>query len=840
MKEYFGINNVLNTLTFKTEGTKSCTLTACKGWGLDNDTAQAIADMIPFELGSNWSLRDCFEGNSENGRYPVTEFINEVNKYNGLKEIMLLIEGLVCGRSIHASAVYIFDNGYIEHNSKMKAPNGTDITAYNMHDSDWCGALKFDCLTILGLDKEHKAVDLLIEKGIIEDKGDLKTNYDAYIHPDVLDYEDKEMWRMIGDNEIIDAFQFDTPTGSQAAKKVKPQTITELATANSLMRLMPEQGEESPIDTYIKYKADISLWYKEMRDYGLTEVEIKVLEPHLLPVYGVAETQEVVMRLSMDEHISNFNVAEANIIRKSIAKKRADVLEKARQLFFSKGKEVGTSEKLLSYVWNVQFKKSFGYSFSQNHTFPYSAICLQEMNLAHKYNKIFWNTACLTVNAGADENNDNNKTTNYGKIAKAISEIQSKGQKIELPNINKAKFGFEPDMETEEIIFGLKGICGVGDDIATAIINNQPYKDIDDFLLKMDTYKNAEKENKFGESAVITLIKAGCFDKLMNKDRVEIMKEYIRSISKPLNSLTMDNIQTLYELNLLTKEQIEYEYRLFRFKKYVYSKKFFVKQTGKSPNTAYYRLDNQFAEPYFFEHFETNMTEGKDYEYDENGFILVKRGSLDREFDKLMKNFKDDILTNSKYLNTVNENRFCNMWNEKVEGNISKWEMDSLSFYYHDHELAHVKKDDYGIVNFDDLPEVPIITEHFTYRGSVKPRFKLTRICGTVLDKDKNKHIITLLTPTGVVSVKFYKGQFGFYDKQISEMNDEGTGKTVLEKSWFGRGNKLLVTGYRRGDQFVPKKYTDSAFRHTLQLIQEIDLEGNLKLQSDRVGEDDE
>jgi DNA polymerase-3 subunit alpha len=386
----------------------------------------------------------------------------------------------------------------------------------------------------------------------------------------------------------------------------------------------------------------------------------------------------------------------------------------------------------------------------------------------------------------------------------------------------------------------LKGICGIGDDIATAIINNQPYKDFNDFLSKMDTYKNAEKENKFGESAVITLIKAGCFDRLLNKNRIGIMKDYIRSISKPLNSLGVENIQTLYELGLLTKEQIEYEYRLYRFRKYVCSKKFFVKQVGKSPNTAYYKLENQYSEPYFFEHFESNMIENKDYEYDEDGFIIVKRGSLDREFDKLIKNFKDSVLSSTKYLEAVNENRFNNLWNEKVEGNISKWEMDSLSFYYHDHELAHVKKDDYGIISFDELPEIPVVTEHYVYRGTTKPRFRLSRICGTVLDKDKNKHIITLLTPDGVVSVKFYKGQFGFYDKQISEMNEEGSGKTVLEKSWFGRGNKLLVTGYRRGDQFVPKKYSDSAFRHTLQLIKEIDEEANLKLQSDRVGEDDE
>jgi len=838
MKEYYGEDNVLNTLTLKTEGSKSCTLTACKGWGLDNDTAQAISDIIPFERGANWSLTDCFEGNIEKGRSPVTEFKNEVAKYEGLKEIMLLIEGLVCGRSIHASSVYVYENGYLLQNSRMRAPNGTYITSYNMHDSDWCGGLKIDVLTIQALDKIHTTVDLLVKYKLIEDQGSIKATYDKYIHPDVLEYEDAKMWKMIADNDLIDAFQFDTEVGASAARKVKPTSLTELAVANSLMRLMAEQGSEQPIDTYIKHKNNIKLWYKEMQQWGLSDKEIKILEPHLLPVLGVADTQEVVMNLTMDKNISNFTVPEANQMRKAIAKKSEKDLEKVKNLFYKKALENGTSEKLVMYVWMVQIKRQLGYSFSTNHTHPYSGICVQEMNLASRYNKIFWNTACLTVNGGADENNDNNKTTNYGKIAKAISEIQNKGQKVELPNINKAKFGFEPDMETEEIIFGLKGICGIGDEIATAIIQNQPYIDFDDFLNKMEIYKNAETENKFGDSAVITLIKAGCFDKLLGKDRIEIMKSFIVKMSNPLSSLGLDSIQTLHELSLLTKEQEEFEYRLYKFRKYIFSKQFFVKQTGKSANTSFYRLETNHSEPFFFNHFETNMIEDKDYEYGESGHILVKRGSVDREYQKLMKNFKEKIIDTNMFLNEINQDRFNKKWEEKVDGNISKWEMDSLSFYYHDHELAHVKKEDYSIMDYDQLPEIPLVTDYYVFKGKSKPRFKLTRICGTVLDKDKNKHLVSLLTPSGVVSIKFYKGQFGFYDKQISEAYDGG-GKTVLEKSWFGRGNKLLVTGYRRGEQFIPKKYNDSAYRHTLQLIQEIDTEGNLKLQSDRIGEED-
>lgn len=99
-------------------------------------------------------------------------------------------------------------------------------------------------------------------------------------------------------------------------------------------------------------------------------------------------------------------------------KKKAKLLEETKELFYKKGKELGTRQVMLDYVWNVQFKRQFGYSFSKNHTTPYSVICLQELNLACKYPRIFWNTACLTINAGADENNDNNKTTNYGKLLK--------------------------------------------------------------------------------------------------------------------------------------------------------------------------------------------------------------------------------------------------------------------------------------------------------------------------------------------------------------------------------------------------------------------------------------
>ena len=460
---------------------------------------------------------------------------------------------------------------------------------------------------------------------------------------------------------------------------------------------------------------------------------------------------------------------------------------------------------------------------------------IQEANLAYHYPIIYWNCANLISDSGGETGN-----TNYGKISTAIGNITKEGIKVTLPDINRTRFGFHPDTKNNEIVCGLKPIQGIGTSIAKAIIDRQPYTSMWDFYQKMQDYKNDADENKFGDMAMITLIKAGCFDALENRSRIQIMEDFIKSISKPIKSLKIANIEDLNELDLLTSEQKAYELRLYRYRKYVCQKQFLVKQTGKSPTTAYYKLDRKYAEPYFYENFETYMTENKDYEYLEDGFIAVKKGSLDRVFDKLTEDFRSKVLTNEKYLGIINENKFKAIWEERASGTLPKWEMDSLGFYYTGHELENVNRKLYEIVNFFNMsPEPGMVSEYF-YRGQAKPRFRLYRIAGTVIDKNKDKATVTLLTLDGVVMVKFYKGQFNFYDRQISEVNEYDGTKTVLEKSWFTRGNKLLVTGYRREDQFIPKKYSDSIYKHTVQLITDIYDNGTLGLQSERVGQEEE
>ena len=91
-----------------------------------------------------------------------------------------------------------------------------------------------------------------------------------------------------------------------------------------------------------------------------TAEEIKTVEPYLLPTYGIGDTQEVVMQLSMDEHISGFNVAQSNKLRKSISKKSKDLQQKMKSVFFEHGHEIGTSDNLLNYIWKEVVGKQLG------------------------------------------------------------------------------------------------------------------------------------------------------------------------------------------------------------------------------------------------------------------------------------------------------------------------------------------------------------------------------------------------------------------------------------------------------------------------------------------------
>lgn len=797
--------------TFGTEGTKSAIQTACRGYrsedypdGIDVDEAQFMSSLIPQERGFLWPIADVVYGNPEKGRKAISAFIHEIEKYPGLLDIVIAIEGLVNKRSSHASGVILMDGDPFEHASFMKTPKGEVITAFDLHDAEYMGLTKYDFLVTEVQDKLVQAIQLLQEDGEIEKDLTLREVYDKYFHPNVIPLDDQKIWDALGEVSVINTFQFDSQVGAQVAKKLKPQNVLEMADANGLMRLMGEDGEERPMDKYYRFKQDINLWYDEMTKFGLTKEEQKTLEPYFKTSYGVPPSQEQLMRMLMDENICHFTLGEANAARKIVGKKQMNKIPELHEKVLKQA----ASEKLGQYVWKCGVGPQMGYSFSVIHALAYSFIGVQTLYIATHWNPIYWNTACLIVNSGATDP-ENSGQTDYSKIAKAMGEIINAGIDLSLVNINSSGFGFKPDAANNRILYGMKAMLNVGDDIIEATIANRPYISVRDYLNRV----------KPGRQAMISLIKGGAFDEMM--ERKMCMAWYLWETCDKKKRLTLQNMSGLIKYGLLpenTENEITAR-RIFEFNRY-------LKAVCKTKNDAiYYHLDDRAMDFLCEMGYDTLVTGGSDY--------LLDMKKWDKEYQSWMDVFRKWIAENKdEILQTLNEKIFKEDWDKYAQGTISAWEMEALCFYYHEHELANVDTNRYGFVDFYSLPEDPVVEKTFNRGGKDINIFKLYKICGTCIAKNKVKSTVSLLTTTGVVNVKFRKEYFSLFDKQISERGEDGV-KHVVEKSWFNRGNMIVVMGIRSGDDFISKKYASSG-GHQLYKIDTINDDGTLVLRNER------
>lgn len=835
LKEAFGEDNILNICTFKTETSKSALKTACRGLGLSNDEASYLSSLVPVERGKQWPLKDCFYGNKEKDRKPVGELVKEIKLQSKANEVdlgqcALMIEGLISGLSLHASGIYIFKDGYLKQNSLMKTPRGDDVTCWDMPCSDYAGGLKYDNLTTECQDKLEVCTELLLKYGKIKWQGSIRATYNQYLHPDKLDYTTKEMWDDCSEGKITDLFQFITPVGGKCIRKIQPHSLEEMANANSLMRITVEDGIQ-PVDKFLAYKQDRSLWYKELDQYGVTNPdEIKALEKVLNYCYGCPSMQEDVMELCMEPKIAGFSLADADKARKIIAKKKSEDVAGLKEKFYNSVESHGNSINVANYVWEQCIKPQLAYSFSRNHVMPYSAEALQEMNLFYHYPPVYWNCATMIVNAGLangtsdNEEDTSSKTTDYGKIAKSIYRAKEGGVIVKAPSINDSELIFSPHEQDNSILFGLGAISGINNDVTSQILSNRPYASFTDFY-----NKNAYKGSLVTKSKLIQLIKAGCFDEF-EPDRRIVMRQYFILSTPNVTSLAMNNISQIKAARVPIPKSIIGPYN---FRKYVCNKQFKYGNHPKFKSKTLYWLD-QKALKYFENHCKSSMAEGVDYWFEDDRWIVVDK-SLEKLLAPSIETLKDYINT-PEFLDKFNKARAKQSMIESVDGlDVNRWSLDSCSFYSKQHEYANVNATKYNITPFEQLPEEPVFIIQ-SFKGREWKQFSLSQIIGVVLTRNDNNHIVTILDyHDNVVNVKFDGGLYAYIKQQISVINPDGS-KTVTDKSWFTRGQGLILTGYRYGDDFRIKNYSRSVFPCKVIRVDGINDDGSLELTTEREG----
>ena len=328
---------------------------------------------------------------------------------------------------------------------------------------------------------------------------------------------------------------------------------------------------------------------------------------------------------------------------------------------------------------------------------------------------------------------------------------------------------------------------------------------------------------------------------LDSKDRVETMKKFLmRDKYEPIRKLTMSQFNEILKYNLIP-EELEELVRIKKFKDYALHDSFFLKNIitegkkipKKGYHDRYYSLDEKGTE------FLLRYFSGCIVGVGKNGAVISEK-LFNKEWEKLLEPLKE-FMSKEPTLKEFNNKRFEYVMFNYASGTKEKWDMESLCYYPDKHELYNMNEDKYGVVDFNSLPTEPEPYD-FTIRkirGETKyiPKYYIVRLAGTVLDSDNNRHIVTLLTNHGVVNCKYNRGHYSFYNKRISVPVEGTDKKKVIEESWFKRGTKLIVSGYRRDDQFVVSRYKDTVYMHTTNRIEEIYPDGKVLVQTERRSE---
>lgn len=378
--------------------------------------------------------------------------------------------------------------------------------------------------------------------------------------------------------------------------------------------------------------------------------------------------------------------------------------------------------------------------------------------------------------------------------------------------------------ENNSILYSLQAINVVNPELFEKIEKFRPFNDIRDFIEKVEP-TNVQ---------MIGLIKAGCFDKLYKVSRRQIMSEFFqilaaKNITKK-DKITATQLKQAIDLKMHLEDYQE-QIRLFKYKRYL--DKYQLSPDAKNS----YRLTESDCLKFFHIFVEKGLSLSKgEYEYLSPDEINVKISAFKKWYDQA-------LLPLMNYLNSeegleefykLQKGAFINELDAKYcSGSIAAWEMETMSFYHEPHELHSVDRFKYNIKNFNELPEIPV-TRIETKGEKTFTLYDICAVAGTVIKTDNTRKIVTLVTLDGVVDVKFYAANYIQYNKKISTIDPKTNKKTTFDDSWFRRGSKIIVYGYRRENTFVAKNERSSGFKRLVGKINGVFEGGSLDVEFTR------
>ncbi len=467
VKEKYGTQNVAGGMTFATLKTRLVLREIGKILNIDERLLNKFLKIINKDL----DLKSNYENKT------VQDYLKNYPELKNLYEISLKLEGLKRNISTHAAGIVIGDRP-LDEIIPMYKNKEIYLTGVSMEYLEDLGLLKMDFLALKNLSTISNIINNI-------------PNFNL----NKISLADKEVYALFQNADTDGIFQFETPTFKKMLTKYKPQNFQELVASIALVR----PGPSNELATYIRRKnkqEKITYYHDSLRD---------ILEE----TYGVIVYQEQVISILVK--MASFSYAEADNIRRAMAKKKKDIILKEENNFIERSIKNGYQKDLAQNIYNHIMNFS-AYAFNKAHSVSYALVSYQMAYLKVHYKSLFLFELL------------NNAIGSMEKMKSYLTDLKKANLKIYPVSINYSEDNFV--LKNNVVFLPFKMIKNIRSELIKALLkernNNGKFKDIFDFfkrtvsIITKNEYimlinANVLKEFKLNTKTLITNL-----DKLIN------------------------------------------------------------------------------------------------------------------------------------------------------------------------------------------------------------------------------------------------------------------------------------------------------------------------------------
>lgn len=482
--ERYGADRVSAIITFGTLGARAAIRDVGRALDVPLGEVDRVARLIPNVPGKPVTIAQALETEPD-----LQEMYDSTSYIRKLIDMAKQVEGVTRHASTHAAGILISDRPLVEYLPLNRPTRGDSedspvdrVSQWSMEVVDAMGMLKVDFLGLRTLTHMRKTCELIRQQHGLE-LNMLNIPYERIPNDPERDADVLALYELLASGETTGVFQVEGAGMRRTLRELRPDQFQHVIAVLALYRPGPMES----IPTYIR------------RMHGEEQVDYPhpILENILGDTYGIIVYQEQIIQIAAE--MAGYKPGEADIIRKAVAKKKRDLMDKHQRLFRRGAERKGISGEIADEVWSsIEYFARYG--FNRAHATDYAVITCQTAYLKAHYPLEFM-TALMTT-----------ERHNVEKLGTLIVDARRTGLEVRRPCINRSEveFSIERDPDGSRFIrIGLGAIKNVSDDAVQMIVQARhqggPFRSLDDLADRVDL-------RRLNRKMIECLIQAGALD----------------------------------------------------------------------------------------------------------------------------------------------------------------------------------------------------------------------------------------------------------------------------------------------------------------------------------------